>query len=104
MTKEQQQIAIAEHCEWKWEPETNTFLHKENGRVKADLFLLNFENDVRARKQAWLTLKEHQKHEFRIELYWLCENNGQDGWVEESEFDHWPEAFLRAIGKWKEAE
>jgi hypothetical protein len=62
--------------------------------------LPDYLSDLNARRDAWNKLTDDQKHTFRSELAKIA--NRKSIWWEDADFDHWPEAFLRTLGLWKE--
>ena len=117
MSPEAQRTAIAEACGWKRIGNgVRCFLFPCGEYVtgKDGILMMSpaeangapappdYLNDVAARKEAWRTLAHVQKLSFRSQMKKIAlrEASG-DFWIEEAEFDHWPEAFVRAIGKWQ---
>ena len=63
--------------------------------------LPDYTSDLSARNVAWLTLTIDGRALMRQWIERLARENGV--WEEEVYFKRWPEAFLRTVGKWKEA-
>ena len=112
MNKEKQRIAIAEACGWRIVKNYgNGGLYGYPARAPSyDVAELppgsvpNYPTDLNAMREAEKTLTEQQRIKFCSELYAMA---GPEQSVWSFDLIHAPaaqraEAFLRAIGKWKE--
>ena len=88
MTPEQQRIAIAEAC------------GEDNDSIYRDL-IPDYLNDLNAMHEAEKTLTDKAHEEFRLNLYDLIRDDSR--LIVSSTASQRAEAFLRTIGKWKEA-
>lgn len=96
MTPEAQRITIAKACGLKRCPCGNPACFMDSsGSVELPDYL----NDLNARKSAWRPLTDAQKFLYRNMVSRVAAREGT--WTEEAEFEHWPEIFLRTIGKWE---
>ena len=113
MSEEEQRIAIAEYCGWNKTPITNP--HPDSWAVncnKPDWFYLhqlpNYLHDLNAQIAAWRQLSNDDKIVFAQWLIKLgCINPDYKCDIAITLaiqlFDqHFPEAFLRTINKWKQ--
>jgi hypothetical protein len=123
MTPEAQRIAIAEACGWrdcktadsigrvitKTIVGTNDELQKRGQKLE-ERGLPNWPysvvsdplNDLNAMHQAWLTLNESERFNFREHCRDIA--GREKIWWEEAIAKFGAEAFLRTIGKWEETE
>ena len=88
MTPEQQRIAIAEAC------------GEDNDSIYRDL-IPDYLNDLNAMQQVQEVLKGGMRSTYDAELTLICSRDYNFIW--ESTASQRAEAFLRTIGKWKEA-
>ena len=121
MKPEAQRIAIAEACGWKYDPRDNCKVTFPSGDVfyggSVGMFP-DYLNDLNAMHSALLTLVTTKKWlDFIDHLSKIVSrernglslieaiNSGQvDYWAASLTIhsEHWPEAFLRTMGKWTE--
>ena len=108
MNPEQQRIAIAEACGWKnvdagagrvWGFTTRHKGTPSESDVCVDI--PNYLNDLNAMHEAEKTLTDKAHEEFRLNLYDLIRDDSR--LIVSSTATQRAEAFLRTIGKWKEA-
>jgi transposase len=109
MTYEQINAAIAEACGW-----TNVSARHRSGRCPGadDLyvgheFLPDYCSDLNAMHEAEKTLTKEQVSEYQCYMYDMaCEISATQGrWMPYSATARYrAEAFLKALGKWEEAE
>jgi hypothetical protein len=95
MTNEQINIAIFEIFGWKWEPEKDSFLHPENGRLKPK-YAPDYCKDLNAMHEAEIILTADQwyKYDSMMPL--------RDPQKIHATAKQRAEAFLKTIGKWEE--
>lgn len=118
MNPDKQRIAIAEAHGWQF-PKGNgangPFVVKPNGAalwtnddpmnvITALRWnrIPDYLNDVRARREAWNALTAAQKMTFGVQARRVALRHGVTVSVFEAELDHWPEIYLRTIGKWED--
>jgi hypothetical protein len=96
MTNEQINIAIAEACGWK-EDEFGPSWYQSYTKMP------DYCNDLNAMHEAWLSLSDKDKFVCDKELMRVLVAS-KDGpyWMTNSTAKQRAEAFLKAIGKWKD--
>jgi len=115
MKPEQQRIAIAEACGWKWERLWTGELHgKPVGEQGPFCEVPDYLNDLNAMHEAMAHLEPEQVDQFAAELsgivlenrkkYWWDLTSNEVGHVANATAAQRAEAFLRTIGKWEDDE
>ena len=122
MTPEAQRIAIAEASGWSrgrmiWNgspayPEKEWVWKNPNGSTRGQICIPDYLKDLNAMHGAWLSLKDHYKREFHVQLGLIIEKEtpnlselgllDQRGLIANATARQRAEAFLRTIGKWEE--
>jgi hypothetical protein len=105
MSPDEQRIAIAEACGWKWEPHTNgTRLRRPDGTTKNENYaeswrVPDYLNDLNAMHEVLHVLTEA----WQVANYRLClaSKLGPTCAIDATAAQR-AEAFLRTIGKWRE--
>ena len=97
MNPEQQRIAIAEACGWKTDKRGLGWLSPRGYYASEPDYL----NDLNAMHEAEKTLTDKAHEEFRLNLYEVLGDDSR--LIVSSTAAQRAEAFLRTIGKWKEA-
>jgi hypothetical protein len=103
MTNEQINIAIAEACGWQFVTYKETFAKPPNGDWQYKDKIPDYCNDLNAMHEAWLSLSDKDKFVCDKELMRVLVAS-KDGpyWMTNSTAKQRAEAFLKAIGKWKD--
>ena len=97
MTPEKQRVAIAEACGWKTDKRGLGWLSPRGYYASEPDYL----NDLNAMHEAEKTLTDKAHEEFRLNLYEVLGDDSR--LIVSSTAAQRAEAFLRTIGKWKEA-
>ena len=110
MNKEAQRIAIAEACGWteiKPQRATTGISDYPTGKLNGvrkdgsrDYYVPNYLKDLNAMHEAEKVLNEKQDHIMNDTLWDMCEGRK---YLWHATASQRAEAFLRTIGKWKEA-
>ena len=109
MTREQQRIAIAEACGWKCTAafkEAIACWVRPNGMDHETESIPDYLHDLNAMHEAEKVLTEDQQEQYLNNLYEVCNLHSMinDAWnLNCATASQRAEAFLRTIGKWKEA-
>ena len=120
MTPEQQRIAIAEFCGWKWDgrftvldPNGKRLCSRdgEEGLTWKQACLQkkipDYLNDLNAMHEAWLKLPPSEKERFESELYSIVIGQGEysrnddAGWITNATAAQRAEAFIKTLNLWK---
>ena len=107
MTPEEQRVAIAEACGWKWEKFwTGELYGKPIGEQGPLMELPDYLNDLNAMHDAEKVLTPTEFEAYRWILWGLCKQPQVTEWNRDylsATASQRAEAFLCTIGKWKEA-
>ena len=104
MTPEQQRIAIAKACGWKWHSRMKGSIKVWDNRldyVFSDSELPDYLNDLNAMHKAEKTLDYNQMNRYQnIELSRFVHT--ETTWICSATAAQRAEAFLRTLGRWEE--